>query len=94
MHAHACASVHVEAVEGEDEVQGGADAPFASIRLPRTGPTALHLILAFGSLDMNACASMGVHDSTPPSPCLPASASNCLTLSDSVRPCLTLSDYV
>ena len=22
MHAHACASVHVEAVEGEDEVQG------------------------------------------------------------------------
>ena len=34
-----------------------ADAPFASIRLPRTGPTALHLLPAFGSLGMNARAS-------------------------------------
>ena len=34
-----------------------AEAPFASFRLPRTGPTALHLIPAFGSLGMNARAS-------------------------------------
>ena len=39
MHAHACASVHVEAVEGEDEVQGSRTGPWQPDR--RKGGLAL-----------------------------------------------------